>query len=104
MLRPGLLIHKNKAYGLALPGHRPSIRLATLLIRSDPKGTLRTAGDEMTPSIEVARKMAQLLDTTMGYLLCEVEEGDTFKDPTMLLRLKEGYQSPGRRRKKVCFI
>jgi len=45
--------------------------------------------DEMTPSIEVAKKMASLLDTTVGYLLGEVEEGDTFKDPTMLQRLKD---------------
>ena len=45
--------------------------------------------DEMIPSIDVARKMAQLLDTTVGYLLGEVEESDTFKDPVMLQRLKD---------------
>ena len=45
--------------------------------------------DEMTPSIEVAKKMAQLLDTTVGYLLGELEEVDTFKDPAMLQRLKD---------------
>ncbi len=45
--------------------------------------------DEMTPSIEVAKKMAQLLGTTVGYLLGEIEEADTFKDPAMLQRLKD---------------
>ena len=43
----------------------------------------------MTPSVEVAKKMAQLLDTTVGYLLGEVVQSDTFKDPIMLKRLQE---------------
>ena len=43
----------------------------------------------MTPSVEVAKNMAQLLDTTVGYLLGEVAETDTFKDPVMLKRLQE---------------
>ncbi len=33
--------------------------------------------------------MAQLPDTTVGYLLGEVAEADTFKDPAMLKRLRE---------------
>ena len=41
--------------------------------------------DEMTPSIEVAK----LLDTTVGYLLGEATNSDTFKDPAMLQRLNE---------------
>lgn len=45
--------------------------------------------DEMTPSVEVARKMASLLDTTVGYLLGEVGQSDTFKDPVMLKRLQQ---------------
>ena len=45
--------------------------------------------DEMTPSVEVAKKMAQLLDTTVGYLLGEVQQSDTFKDPAMLKRLQQ---------------
>lgn len=45
--------------------------------------------DEMTPSVEVAKKMAQLLGTTVGYLLGEVQDADTFKDPVMLKRLQE---------------
>jgi len=45
--------------------------------------------DEMLPSIEVAKKLAQLLDTTVGYLLGEASSSSTFKDPAMLQRLNE---------------
>lgn len=45
--------------------------------------------DEMTPSVEVAKKMAELLNTTVGYLLGEVHQSDTFKDPSMLKRLQD---------------
>jgi transcriptional regulator with XRE-family HTH domain len=45
--------------------------------------------DEMTPSIEVAKKIAGFLDTTVGYLLGETEKADLFKDPAMLKRLSD---------------
>jgi transcriptional regulator with XRE-family HTH domain len=45
--------------------------------------------DEMTPSIEAARKIAKILGTTVGYLLDETEQGNLFKDPDMLKRLNE---------------
>ena len=45
--------------------------------------------DEMLPSIEVAKKLAKLLDTTVGYLLGESADADIFKDPVMLQRLNE---------------
>ena len=45
--------------------------------------------DEMTPSIEVAKKIAALLKTSVGYLLGETEDDQLFKDPTMLKRFKE---------------
>ena len=45
--------------------------------------------DEMTPSIEAAKKLAKILDTTVGYLLGENEQADLFKDPAMLTRLSE---------------
>jgi len=44
---------------------------------------------EMTPSIEVAKKLAIILDTTAGYLLGQAANSDTFKDPAMLQRLNE---------------
>ncbi|MBO9732533.1 MAG: helix-turn-helix transcriptional regulator [Chitinophaga sp.] len=45
--------------------------------------------DEMLPSIEVAKNLARLLDTTVGYLLGEAANSNTFKDPAMLQRLNE---------------
>lgn len=45
--------------------------------------------DEMTPSIDAAKKLAKILNTTVGYLLGETEQEDLFKDPDMLKRLNE---------------
>lgn len=45
--------------------------------------------DEMTPSIEAAKKLAKILDTSVAYLLGETEQADLFKDPAMLKRLNE---------------
>ena len=59
--------------------------------------------DEMIPSIEAAKKMAQLLDTTVGYLLGEVEQADTFKDPVMLKRLHELLALPDKDRDGILF-
>tara|TARA_B110000503_G_scaffold129662_1_gene202122 strand:+ start:1512 stop:1727 length:216 start_codon:yes stop_codon:yes gene_type:complete len=43
----------------------------------------------MIPSIEAAKKLANILDTTVGYLLGETEEADLFKDKKMLQRLQD---------------
>lgn len=45
--------------------------------------------DEMTPSIDTAKRLANLLSTTVGYLLGENEDADLLKDPAMLKRLQE---------------
>jgi transcriptional regulator with XRE-family HTH domain len=45
--------------------------------------------DEMTPSIEVAKKIAETLNTTVGYLVGEAGETDLFKDTAMLKRLND---------------
>ena len=45
--------------------------------------------DEMQPSIEAAKKIAKLVDTTIGYLLSESEQENVLKDPDMLKRLTE---------------
>lgn len=45
--------------------------------------------DEMTPSIDVAKKISNHLTTTVGYLLGETDKADLFKDPAMLQRLAE---------------
>ncbi|WP_159246091.1 helix-turn-helix domain-containing protein, partial [Tenacibaculum maritimum] len=45
--------------------------------------------DEMIPSIEAAKKLAKILDTTVGYLLGENDNVNLFKDPIMLKRFKD---------------
>jgi len=45
--------------------------------------------DEMLPSIDAAKKIAKLIDTTVGYLLGEVKDMDVFKDTAMLKRLND---------------
>lgn len=45
--------------------------------------------DEMTPSVEVAKKISNFLNTSVGYLLGETDKSDLFKDPIMLQRLNE---------------
>ena len=45
--------------------------------------------DEMNPSIEVAKNLAKVLDTTVGYLLGETEEVNLLKDPDMLKHLND---------------
>lgn len=45
--------------------------------------------DEMNPSIDTAKKIANLLDTAVGYLLGETEDDQLLKDPNMMQRLKD---------------
>lgn len=45
--------------------------------------------DEMLPSIEAAKKIARLVDTTVGYLLSETDQENVLKNPDMLKRLTE---------------
>jgi transcriptional regulator with XRE-family HTH domain len=45
--------------------------------------------DEMNPSIDTAKKIANLLETTVGYLLGETEDDQLLKDPNMMQRLKD---------------
>lgn len=45
--------------------------------------------DEMNPSIDTAKKLADLLSTTVGYLLGETEDDQLLKDPKMMERLKD---------------
>jgi transcriptional regulator with XRE-family HTH domain len=45
--------------------------------------------DEMTPSIDAAKKLANILETSVGYLLGENQQSDLFKDPLMLKRFQD---------------
>lgn len=44
---------------------------------------------EMIPSIEVAKNIAKILETTVGYLLGETRQANIFKDPAMLNRFND---------------
>ncbi|KAA1242524.1 helix-turn-helix domain-containing protein [Aquimarina sp. RZ0] len=58
--------------------------------------------DEMTPSIDAAKKLAKILDTTVGYLLDENDNADLFKDPKMLQRFQDISNLP--ERDKECLL
>lgn len=45
--------------------------------------------DEMNPSIDTAKKLADLLNTTVGYLIGESEDDELLKDPKMIERLND---------------
>lgn len=45
--------------------------------------------DEVKPTIDVVKKLAGVLETTVGYLLGETEDRELLKDPTMLKRLND---------------
>ncbi len=45
--------------------------------------------DEMTPFIDVAKKITKLLDTTVGYLLREMEQENVFKKLEILKHFNE---------------
>ncbi|MET3047444.1 helix-turn-helix domain-containing protein [Flavobacterium covae] len=45
--------------------------------------------DEMKPSIEVVKNLAEALDTTVGYLLDESNNSELLKDSLMMERLNE---------------
>lgn len=57
--------------------------------------------DEMNPSIEAAKKLAKILDTTVGYLLGETKDSDLFKDPKMLQRFQDIVNLPEDQRKSL---
>lgn len=58
--------------------------------------------DEMTPSIAAAKKLAKILDTTVGYLLGENDNADLFKDPKMLQRFQDIANLP--EKDKECLL
>ena len=59
--------------------------------------------DEMTPSIDAAKKLAKLLETTVGYLLGETAQENLFKNPDMLRRLNDIEEMDEEDRSHVLF-
>ena len=58
--------------------------------------------DKMTPSVDTAKKLAQLLNTAVGYLLGETEDRELLKDPSMLRRLNDITKFP--EKDKACIL
>lgn len=59
--------------------------------------------DEMTPSIETAKKLAAILNTSVSYLLGESDQDDLFKDQEMIARLKELHEFSEQEKQQVYF-
>ncbi|MEL7122143.1 MAG: hypothetical protein AAFO07_22030 [Bacteroidota bacterium] len=57
----------------------------------------------MTPSIATAKNLADLLDTTVGYLLGENDEADLLKDPDMVKRFKDIISLKTKEKEHVLF-
>ncbi len=58
--------------------------------------------DEVKPTIDVVKRLANVLETTVGYLLGETEERELLKDPTMLRRLNDIAKFP--EKDKSCIL
>jgi len=59
--------------------------------------------DEVKPSIDVVKRIAEVLDTTAGYLLGESNEKDALKDPLMLKRLNEISSFPDNDKEHILY-
>ena len=59
--------------------------------------------NEAKPTIDVVSKMAIALNTTVGYLLGENEQADTFKNPDMLKRFKDILSFPEDTQQHILF-
>ena len=58
--------------------------------------------DDVKPSIDAVKRLAEVLDTTVAYLLGEAGTDELFKDPAMLQRLKEINALP--KKDKECIL
>jgi transcriptional regulator with XRE-family HTH domain len=59
--------------------------------------------DEVAPSIDVVKKMAATLDTTVGYLLGETKKQDALKDTAMVKRLNDLNNLPDKDKKYILY-
>lgn len=59
---------------------------------------------EMTPSIDVARKLADALGVTLDYLVAEEEQPNTLQDKSMLERWQTLDRLPPEDRERIIFV
>lgn len=58
--------------------------------------------DEVKPTVDVIKKLAEVLDTTISYLMGETENQNVFKDPVMFKRMAEIEAQPTK--DKECLL
>lgn len=58
--------------------------------------------DEVKPTVDVIKKLAEVLDTTISYLMGETENQNVFKDPAMFKRMAEIESLP--QKDKECLL
>jgi transcriptional regulator with XRE-family HTH domain len=59
--------------------------------------------DEVKPTIDVVKKLADELDTTVGFLLGETNQVNVLKDPAMLKRLNDIDALPEEDKKHILY-
>jgi transcriptional regulator with XRE-family HTH domain len=59
--------------------------------------------DDVKPSIDAVKRIAEVLETTIAYLLGETETDELFRDPAMLKRLKEINALPEKDRECILY-
>jgi len=60
--------------------------------------------DDVKPSIDVVKRLADVLNTTIAYLLGEAGTDELFRDPDMLRRLKEINALPDEDKRHILLI
>jgi len=59
--------------------------------------------DDVKPSIDVAKKLADLLNTTVAYLVGETQDNELLKDIDMLKRLKDINDLPEQDKQAILY-
>jgi transcriptional regulator with XRE-family HTH domain len=59
--------------------------------------------DEVAPSIDVVKKLADALDTTVGYLLSETKQSNFLKDTAMVKRLNDLNNLPEKDKEYILY-
>ncbi len=59
--------------------------------------------DEVKPSIDAVKRLAEELDTTVAFLIGEADTDELFRDPEMLRRLKEINALPSKDKEFILY-
>ncbi|RAJ83326.1 helix-turn-helix protein [Chitinophaga dinghuensis] len=59
--------------------------------------------DEVKPTIDVVKNIANVLDTTVGFLLGETKKQDVLKDQAMLKRLNDFASFPEEDKQHILY-